>query len=160
MRRPSVRRGSDRADVKALVDNPSELDSYESAAGKSDLGGMSVTALANGNYEHVIIVPTSLMGAGESPYKDLSRFWSLRGLASTNVGLDFIYANYTGQDDQEKIRNFVRDAYANWGTRFVLMGGSSALVPARMLYVEAAGETTTMPSDLYYGCLDKPCQYG
>ena len=41
----------------------------------------------------------------------------------------------------------------------MLIGGDSDVIPAKMLWVQAGQESTTMPSDLYYGCLDGTFNY-
>jgi hypothetical protein len=61
----------------------------------------------------------------------------------------------------EDIRDFLRDEYLEAGIEYLLIGGDADMVPARKLWVEAwsGGDTTFMPSDLYYGCLDGPYDY-
>jgi hypothetical protein len=61
----------------------------------------------------------------------------------------------------EDIRDFIRDEYIGAGIEYLLIGGDADMVPARDLWVEAwsGGDTTFMPSDLYYGCLDGPFDY-
>jgi peptidase C25-like protein/type IX secretion system substrate protein len=44
---------------------------------------------------------------------------------------DDIEANYTGVDTQEKIRNFIIDAYTTWSISYVLLGGDEYVVPIR-----------------------------
>jgi len=71
-----------------------------------------------------------------------------------------IYSNYTGSDNQDKIRNFIRHAYQNLGTDYVILGGdadpTTNIVPCRGFSV-TAGETIdhNIPSDLYYAALDR-----
>ncbi|MCX6667680.1 MAG: C25 family cysteine peptidase [Euryarchaeota archaeon] len=64
-------------------------------------------------------------------------------------------------DTQAKIRNFIRDAYTNFGIDYVLLGGDIEFVPARYLFFGngAAGggspdDEFYGPSDMYYSCLD------
>jgi len=69
------------------------------------------------------------------------------------VSLDWIYANYTGYDTQEQIRNFLRDAYYNHGLIYALIVGdygettriSSLLVGENLL---------NNVTDQYYADLD------
>jgi hypothetical protein len=57
--------------------------------------------------------------------------------------LDWITANYRrGADTAETIRFFLQDAYANWGTRYVLIGGDTQDVPVRY-FVTSTARTTT-----------------
>ncbi|MDP3115446.1 MAG: C25 family cysteine peptidase [Candidatus Cloacimonadaceae bacterium] len=71
-----------------------------------------------------------------------------------------IYAEYTGADNAEKVRNFIIDAYQTWNAtatvlEYVILGGDDEIVPERGFYGQV-GETVDqrMPSDLYYGNLD------
>jgi hypothetical protein len=48
---------------------------------------------------------------------------------------EWIAANYrNGSDGAETIRNFVKDAYAMWGIKYLLLGGDSQQVPVRLAY--------------------------
>jgi len=95
-----------------------------------------------------------------------------RGLSAAVVTTDEIYARYDGtrpdgaSDRPTQIRAFIKDAFQNHGTDFVLLGGDSdksaagqeagePLLPHRSLAAAAYSESDNdIPSDLYYGCLD------
>jgi hypothetical protein len=78
------------------------------------------------------------------------------GMTAEYATLDWIYSNYTGYDTQEKIRNYLVDAYMNHGLQYALMVGdwgetqriSSLRIGADSLLL---GETT----DLYYSDLTR-----
>jgi len=73
-------------------------------------------------------------------------------------------------DQPARIRNFIRYAYMNWGTDYVLLGGDADeinkadnIVPLRGLFANESGlplngllaeEEDDIPSDVYYACLD------
>lgn len=60
-----------------------------------------------------------------------------------------------GLDAQEKIRNFIKDAYDIWGIEWVLLGGDTDIVPHRGGYGSAGGYIDNdIPTDLYYADLD------
>jgi hypothetical protein len=73
-----------------------------------------------------------------------------------------------GVDDQTKIRNFIKDAYTNWGTKYVLLGGDGDganvggesgdnIIPARGFWTGLTGDECSppnIPADMYYSCLD------
>lgn len=66
-----------------------------------------------------------------------------------------------GGNTPEDIRAYLQIAYTTLGIRYVLLGGDTEAIPAKMLYVEGMDENTTpyntlMPADLYYACLDGP----
>lgn len=57
-------------------------------------------------------------------------------------------------DTQSMIRNFIKDAYANWGTEYVLLGGDISIIPDRGVYGYVPGDPTIdtdIPCDMYYG---------
>jgi hypothetical protein len=69
-----------------------------------------------------------------------------------------------GSSDLEDIRNYIIDAYNNWGIDYVLIGGDTDVFPAPILWVYGLDEETwpyetKMPSDLFYACLDGPYNY-
>jgi hypothetical protein len=61
-----------------------------------------------------------------------------------------------GVDLAESVRLFLRDAYALWGTRTLIIGGDPSLVPLRYArsYVYNTPSGVSIASDYYYACLD------
>ncbi|MGA2091921.1 MAG: C25 family cysteine peptidase [Sedimentisphaerales bacterium] len=154
--------------IKALkkhIDNPTDLARYDSAKTTSDdtLNG-TTSLLPGGPYQYVIITNQNLAGvSGQYSFQGLRDAKIASGISATIVTTEWIYANYDGtkpnggSDNQTRIRNFLIDAYQHWGTEYVLLGGTNAIVPARMFWVDShAGEADTMPVDMYYGCVDPP----
>jgi hypothetical protein len=66
---------------------------------------------------------------------------------------------FPGQVTPDTIRNYIRNEYIDKGIEYVLIGGDSDVVPVKMLWVQAGQESTTMPSDLFYACLDGTYNY-
>ena len=65
----------------------------------------------------------------------------------------WIKAHYPrGVDDAETIRNFLKDAYQNWGTSAVLLGGDCDIVPIR--YVQWPGYGICTARGLLLACLN------
>jgi len=114
-------------------------------------------SFAAGRPEHIIIAPVALVSNTPAPW-NLDALVAARreaGLTSAVVELEWIYAHYAGRDSAERIRAFIRDAYEQCATRYVLLVGTSQLLPTRNLYCSFSGYTALIPSDaLYYGCLD------
>lgn len=107
--------------------------------------------IPEGNYEHVIITSAGLA----SFYQPLV-FWHIqKGVRDTVITTDFIYADYQGADNQEKIRNFIIDARNQWGTLYVLLGGEDDIIPFRTRVYKV----NAVPSDEYYGDLDDDWLY-
>ena len=115
-----------------------------------------------GYYEYVVISEPPL----DTVFQRLADWKTLRGIPATVVKVSWISDNYTGYDLPEKIRNFIIDARANWGTVYVLLGGAADyktsgenIVPCRLTYYINSGvggypDEDDIPCDLYYAGLD------
>jgi len=101
---------------------------------------------AGGPFDHVVIT-SSALASGLEPLA----FWHTRkGVRDTVITTGWIYANYGGSTDQEKIRNFVADAYSNWGTMYFLLAGEAETVP----FEYRAYSDDDTPGDEYYSDFD------
>ncbi len=134
----------DKAAVSTMVDNPEITGTYAAPLEVEPF-------LTGGPYEYIIITNSTLAPV----FQDLI----LHKIDYVNraklVDVAWIYANYTGYDNPEKIRNFIIDAYTDWDTTYCLLGGDIAVVPYRGFYVSTAGYTDwDMAADMYFGCLD------
>jgi len=142
----------DRERVIELVDNPEAISLYTTAASTSE--DASTMLPAAGQYEYVIVTSSAL----EDSFQPLASQKISRGISATIVTTEYIYANYSGTetgDGADRIRNFIADAYANWGTQWVLLGGDSEVIPYRGVYA-SVGSTVeySLPTDMYYACLE------
>jgi hypothetical protein len=154
---------SDKAYVESLVSNPDIADRYLTA----DLpileyqGGLCDPAQ---NYDYVIITTTQNSlnywdTTGSTPYNwdSLIARHNGEGLSSTLVTVQDINAcsDYFGSnpfnDSRAHIREFCKDAYEDWGTRYILIAGDSDTIPARQFYYSAEGN---FDSDVYWSNLD------
>jgi parallel beta-helix repeat protein len=126
-------------------------------------GQQSILAnLQEGPCQYVIITNEALANmCGAWTFETLRDSKIARGISATIVTTDWIYANYSGlrpdgkTDNQTKIRNFLIDAYQNWGTEYTLLGGSNSIIPARKFFVYKYDSTDcNIPCDMYYGCVD------
>ncbi len=150
--------------VENLVINPETLSTYDT----QDYRFLSSNGLCNPaeNYRYVVITDETLNNATGELYN-----WSdllvhraqHNNLSTTLVTVEEInccqsYWNDTElyNDTAAHIRGFIRDAYLNWGTEYVVLGGDSDVVAARMFYVTDADGYAypDMPCDLYYSNLD------
>jgi hypothetical protein len=110
--------------------------------------------LPPGDYEYVIITDTTFVDT----FQTLANWKTKKGVPATIVTTDWIYANYSGYDNAEKVRNFIKDAYQNWGTIWVLLGGDTNMVPDRIAWAMDCEYGGTIGNeircDLYYSDLD------
>ena len=147
---PKVQGHVERFNFKQIgVDNPEDLKSYQTRS----LASLAPIGICNPleNYQYVIVTNQAVRDATtDVTVMDLIAHKQARGLTATIVTIEDIYANYSGVDNAEKLRNFIIDAYNNWGTEYVLLGGDTNILPFR--YLNANG--TSIPSDLYFQCLD------
>jgi uncharacterized repeat protein (TIGR01451 family) len=106
--------------------------------------------------EHLYVIITS--GSFESHFQALVDWKLKKGLSAIIVTTSYIYTNYAGNDNQEKIRNFIIDAYQSWGTMWILLGGDTDIVPSRKAFAfdceYGEYEYNYIPCDLYYSDLD------
>jgi hypothetical protein len=148
----TLRAGSE-TDIRELgriVGDTSAAKSYVTQRRFPNLG-VSITNAAD-TYPYVIITLSSLTNA----FQVLADHRTAMGLRAKVVRVGTINTNYTGVDLQEKIRNFIKDAYLNWETEYVLLAGDDEIIPHRGLYADAGGGYVDddIASDLYYGALD------
>ncbi|MEO0180829.1 MAG: C25 family cysteine peptidase [candidate division WOR-3 bacterium] len=88
-------------------------------------------------------------------FAPLLLYKNLMGIRTAVATTEWISSHYDGVDLSDKIRNFIREAYQEWGVVWVLLGGSPEHVPTR--YVETGfsseGESV-VPCEWYYAGLD------
>ena len=66
-----------------------------------------------------------------------------------------IYYEMTGIDEQDKIRNYVKQEYQDSGISMLILGGDVDIVPYRGLYCAVGSMVDEgIPADLYYAALD------
>ncbi|MCX5800497.1 MAG: C25 family cysteine peptidase [Candidatus Eisenbacteria bacterium] len=100
--------------------------------------------------QYVIITNEAM----ESKFQVLADWKTKSGTPTVVRTVSWIRENYPdGCDVAETIRKFIRDAYTNWGTTWVLLGGDSDVIPARYGWSTYTGGEG-IPTDLYYQCLD------
>ena len=144
---PNLRNSiDDQIYVSNKVDNPEIVKEY------SDLNHNNL----NFDDYDLLILTSDAFSSGFEPLKD----------AHDQIGQPTIIKTLSdvGSSNLEDIRNYIKDAYMNWGIDYVLIGGDDNIVPAPILWVYGLDEgsdpyETYMPSDLYYACLDGPYNY-
>ena len=129
-------------------------DPAPTAAPGALLGDVGKPAPADGPAGMVIVTDASLV----SPFNRLADAHGRNGLVTRVRTLQSIRDAYpAGRDDAERIRLFLKDARANWGIEFALMGGDEPLIPMRRAYIDQlplTNDALLLPTDQYYACLD------
>ncbi len=109
----------------------------------------------NPDVEYLIITSSSMV----SNFQALADWKTSKGTSAVVLTTDIIYANYSGSDNQEKIKSAIVDYTQNEGTIWVLLGGDNTIVPDRDCYGKVNTSDglvidNTIPTDLYYSGLD------
>jgi len=145
--------------------NPEVIETYNNRK-NNDNEPKKASGLHPASYDYVIITSDALKNsAGSYTFQDLANLKNSKGIKTIIVTTEEIYANYSGLDEPEKIRNFIIDAYQNWGTKYVLLGGDGdrenlggesedPIIPVRYLSLGTLGVKYEFPADLYYAALD------
>ena len=131
-----------KATVNNMVQNHAMINAYPAKASKDD------------TYQNLIICPQNYADA----FQELVSLYLKRGLKTQIATLEDIYSNMEGQDNQEKIRNYIIQEYTEKDITFALLGGDVELFPYRGFYCSVQSssvyEDYNIPTDLYYSALD------
>jgi hypothetical protein len=100
--------------------------------------------------DYLIITADSLIPA----FQQLADWKIQKGISTETKEMSWVLSNYPGYDHPEKIRNCIRDFYSNRGTKWVLLGGDTDIVPHRLVWVDTGEEADWIPCDLYYSDLE------
>ena len=131
------------ARVRSIVHNPEQIESYPTNSNTRA-----------GDNKYVIITGNSY----SSYFASFAEFKTKQGYNVLIKTTNDIYSEYSGVDDQDKIRNFIKYAYQNLGTEYVLLGGDVEIVPHRGFWIISTTGSTEdydIPADLYYSALDR-----
>ncbi len=126
--------------VRGMVQNPEDVVLRTAEVTPGILG------VGPGDYEYVIITQDSWV----SYLQPLADWKTKKGVPATVVTTSWIYGEYGGSSNAEKIKAFVQDARNNWGTIYFLLGGDSNIVP----YYTRNISGDNIPGDTYYGDYD------
>ncbi len=144
--------------VKALENlqsTPSVLKRVGKIAQNTELlKSYPVKELRDQNYQMVIITTSQYA----DDFQQLVEFYLPRGIITQIATTEDIYSTMAGQDNQEKIRNYIIQEYQNHGIEYAFLGGDVEFVPYRGFYctVQSSSVYTddNIPADLYYSGLD------
>lgn len=141
LRRPDPSKADQQ--VLPLVDNPEAM--VPSATNRR------IRPMGGSELDYLLLTRTNLAAA----FQPLLDHRARQGFQVKIESIETITNLYAGVDAPEKIRNYLRYAYTNWGVTCVLLGGDTQVVPCRYAYAYAgAGTNPSIPCDLYYACLD------
>ena len=128
--------------AKRLAQNPEMLQTYDSK-------GRTV-----GGYDLLVVTKQQWVEA----FDEYVAFYQARGLRTRVVDLETILGTMSGQDDPEKLRNYIIQEYEDNGIMMVNLAGDVPDIPYRGFYCHVTSsspyEDNDIPADLYYAALD------
>jgi Peptidase family C25/FG-GAP-like repeat/FG-GAP repeat len=127
---------------------PSPSTPAASLASHGDYVVPDVRPAKHDNVPYVVITRAALAGA----FQPLVDWKTRKGVQARVVTAEWIETRYPGVDLANKVRNFILDARARWGTSWVLLGGDVDQVPARLAFYDST-TSSYGPTDLYFSGL-------
>jgi len=80
------------------------------------------------NFAPSVIITPDLFKPHFQPYAD----WLIeQGIKTVIVSPQWIYAHFSGCDNAEKIRNYIKYCYREWGGTYFILGGDDYFLPVR-----------------------------
>jgi hypothetical protein len=139
--------------VESLVENFEITDDIDKGLIKIESNnyfpdGLQITtqpSISGSMPDYIIITNNEL----KPSFSELALWKTKKGVPSIVVTIEEIIPQYEGVDDQEKIRNYLKDVYKYWGPGiFLLIGGDVEIVPSRNY------QGNGLFTDLYYATID------
>jgi hypothetical protein len=128
-------------------ENPEMLAAYPKKLGKD--------AASAENYQWIVISEDSVLSATTSPtLQDLIDFRKTKGFTAKGVPMSQV-RQQSGANDKEKLRNFIKYAWQNWSTKWVLLAGDVNIIPLWTVAATNGTESDNLPTDMPYQCIDQ-----
>lgn len=126
-----------------LAQNPEMLQAYNSKG------------RTKGGYDLLVVTKQQYV----SSFDEYVSFYQARGLRTKVVEIESVLNTMSGQDNPEKLRNYIIQEYEDNGIQMVNLAGDVPDIPFRGLYcyVTSGGgnqEDNGIPADLYFAALD------
>jgi hypothetical protein len=142
-------------EVRGIVENPFATGDYsfsDIVVDEGDQGFMPTyyPGLEGSSVKYLIITNEAM----KDEFQRIADWKTVKGIPAVVRTIEWIEQNYwTGADQGESIRNFIKEAYEKWGVDYVLLGGDTDVITARFAYTTFyTGDF--IPTDMYYSCLD------
>jgi len=138
-----------KSQLRNLVDNPEAVDALPNSPRNP------------GDYEYLIIASEAI----KDNYGTFVEFNTRRAMRTKVTPISYIKSNMSGNDDADKVRNYIIQEYENNNIVFVLLGGDDDVnnaddVPHRGMHASFYDYGTDyyddkdVAADLYFSCLD------
>ena len=100
--------------------------------------------------EYLIITNEAL----KEKFRILADWKTKKGIPAIIETVEDISITYAGSDIQEKIRNYLIDIKRKYGSMFVLLGGDTNVIPARVKKSRSSDNKDWVAVDFYYNCVE------
>jgi len=153
--------------VQKLVLNPQIADEYDTYYATRDTDRYNGGICDPSDDIDYVIITTEINGldhwntGGSTPYNwtslmnkhetDDGLSCALVTMEQINAESDYYNTNYLFNDTPAHIREFCKDAYQDWGTQYIFIGGDDEWIPAREMDTSYEGNLDT---DIYWNHLD------
>ncbi len=114
------------------------------------------SALMTSNFAPGVIITHEWFKPYFQPYAD----WLVdQGLPTVMVTPEWIYEHFSGCDNAERIRNYIKYCYMEWGGTYFILGGDAEFLPVRYATStdknpgEPIPVSDSIPCDMYYSDL-------
>ena len=139
--------------VKVEAENQTNSEARSQRLEAGSPGAVSREPLAGGPFEYVVVT-----GAGlDTVFQRLADWKTAKGVPAVVRTMDWVYAYYTGRDQAEQLRNYLK-TLPDSGVKYVLLGGDVDVVPFRKAFAMASEwgadpREDSLPCDLYFADL-------
>lgn len=106
-------------------------------------------------FEYLVITNSEM----DTVFQRLCSWKTKKGIKAVTRNVDWITNNYSGRDNQEKIRSYLKTLYPDSGLVWLLLGGDVDIIPVRNAFAMPCSahinqREDSLPCDLYYSDLD------
>ncbi len=121
----------------------------QAAALMNSISAVEIPAdkLSSGLIDRYVIITTDEL---KEAFQPLADWKTQKGVPTVIRTLSSILQEYPGVDNAEKMRNFIRWTYQKRGTKYVLLGGDTDIIPTRSIHTGGY----TFAADYYFSDLD------
>ena len=147
--------------IRSIIENKEMLTeitpNVKASFRKGRLGAMVNVAEKKANSDVDNYLPEYLIITNEAlkeKFRILADWKTKKGVPAIIETVEEISATYAGSDIQEKIRNYLIDIKRKYGSMFVLLGGDTNVIPARVKKSRYSDNKDWVAVDFYYNCVE------
>lgn len=155
----SVQKEMIKSEISSTVLNPADVDAAFQPSVSAVPDGRNFSPSLTPDYTSQAVSYVIITNEALAPgFEEIAAWKTRKGTPAVVRTVEWIDTHYTGADLAERVRNFIKDAYQNWGALYFLLGGDSDVIPLRYIWmhniVDEIPKGAFIPTDMYYACLD------